>query len=236
MWTVWQTLGESLYFYRRHFWALFGLLVPLALPVFLLSEYRMLWVLHNDPKLASKDLLLLGPETLLSLLTSALTTLYAVAELDGQRLSRWQLLGRALRRLPSLVALQVLVFFAFLGGLLFFVLPGFWLLACLLPASVYVTVEGQSVPQAMQHSFTVFRPLAWQLLTAMALTLLLVPVLALVAGLATGAAQKLLPLGEQIAVNALFDALALLLSQYWSVVLVRYYDRQRQQPATDAIL
>lgn len=225
---VWESLQESLYFYRQHFFRLALLVVPAVLPLFIFSEYRVVALLHGDSSLAEQDPWLLGLNALASVLAGAITTLYAVAEIDGHALPAWTILGRALLVVPSLLALELLIFFAFLGGFLFLVVPGFWLVACLMPAFVYVAVERMPVPQAMQRSYERFRPVAWQLLGALAVAFLAFLLTVLPSVMLLTAISSLPGVLERVLLDALVYALGLLLNQFSRVLVVRYYDMQRQ--------
>jgi len=171
---------------------------------------------------------------LVGVFAGALTTLYTVAEIDGDLRSRTDLMRGALLAVPALMALQLLVFFAFLGGALFFIVPGFWLLACLLPASVYVVAERQPVPQAMQRSFVTFRPMAWELLMALVLAFAGILMMGLLVTVAASLITGLSSLPLRVLLDALTETLCLLLSQFLQVLLVRYYDRQRQPGAVES--
>ena len=238
MFGVWQSLGESLYFFRRHFFALARLLVPLALPVFLVSEYRVWWVLGGDEKRVSQDVTLLLANGLIGLYVLALTISYAVAELDGRRLPAQELMRRSLLAVPSLLALQLLMFLGL--GMVFMLksvpalivlllVPGLWLIACLMPTCVYIVAERQPVPVALQSSFRNFRAMGLQLLAAMVVVMLslFLPLVAVASGLSALIA-KLPQLPLRILLSGLVDTLALLLSQLWPILMVRYYDMQRQ--------
>lgn len=227
MWNAWERLEECLYFYRRHALALAMILLPVAVPAFLLKHFRAWWALGWDETLIQQDGLLVVLELLVGLFASAVTIAYAARALRGEQPAPAVVRREAVMVLPNFFLVQMLVAFAALGGFLFLILPGFWILACLMPAYVFVVADKLPVMQALQQSFRVFRPAAWQLLGTLALALLLMGDVLLLVIVLTYLVGDLPSVPRMIA-GAGLDVVTLLTSQLIPIVLVRFHDQYRQ--------
>lgn len=228
---AWQRLQESLYFFRQHWRMLAAILLPVVIPVMALKHYRIWSVLEGNMQAVQQDQLLFMAGQLLWLFTTAATILYVVAVTDNQPATASAIRREAVLRIPGLFLVHVAVTFAVLGGLLLLVIPGLWLLGCLMPAYVLVVAEKQGIFDALQQSFQRFRPHAWQLLlTLLTGVLLLLAVLSaflllssLVVSLRDSASVAL-----KVVTGTLMDAVVILCLQLVPVLLVRFYDLERE--------
>lgn len=221
---------ETLYFFRQHWLALLWLLAPVLLPLSLFQNHRFYYTHGGAPEAAAGDGLALGIQLMGGLLANALTILYALQQVRPAE-AETLLAGRplwheALSRAPLLMLVQLLVAFAILGGLLFFIIPGIWLAGVFLPAYVLVTVERPSPLGAMQAAWERFRPGAWVLAGSMGLLLL---GLLLALGLIGAVENALAGMGAAVgmAAGTVLDVAAMLLSQLVTILLVRFYDLER---------
>lgn len=226
---VFESLQQTGYFYRHHVWQLALYLAPVLLPIMVFLQARIDVVLHNNPDLAQKDPVVLVISLILGVIPNAITLIYAVRVVNGEGLSLRSVYRDAFMAAPKLALLYVLTAFATLGGMTLLILPGLWLLACLLPAGVLVAVEGQGVIQAMMASVTRFQPLAWQILLAMALAFPCWFLIALVcAQLSVPLDQPSIAAPVRWLVEGLLQFAAGLAGQYLQLLIVRFYDSRRE--------
>lgn len=228
---IFQRLQETLYFFWHHLTELLWRLVP-VLPLLALANYRF-FVLHDgDPAKAVGDPLMLLPQMLAGILATALTIRYALAVVLQQERGLGRLWGDALHRSLALAAVQVLAGFAIVAGLFALILPGIWLMGVLLPAYVIVMAEEVTAFGALQAAWARFRPQTWAVAASL-VTIFLVLFLVLSGLEALGRLLAAAPLPVRVALVSGLDLVGLLFSQLIGILLVRFYELERQQVATD---
>jgi hypothetical protein len=226
---IFQRLRETLHFFWHHLTDLLRRLVP-VLPLLALANYRFLVVHGADAKKAMGDPLMLLPQMLAGVLATGLTIRYTLAVVGGGDRGLGTLWGATVQRSMSLVAVQMLAGLAIAAGLLLLIVPGIWLMGVLLPAYVIVMVEQVGALGALQAAWARFRPQTWGV--ALCVITLALALLVVVSGLESLA--RLLtdaPLSLQVALVSGLDLVGLLFSQLIGIVLVRFYELEREQAA-----
>lgn len=224
---IFQRLNETLYFFWHHLTNLLWRLGP-VLPLLALANYRFFAVHGGDPEKAMGDILMLAPQMLAGILATGLTIRYTLAVLRQQERLPARLWGETLQRSMALAAVQVLAGLAIVAGLFLFIVPGIYLMGVLLPAYVIVMAEDVTVTAALQAAWARFRPQSWAVALCL-VTLLLVLFLVLSGLEALGQLLAGSPLALQVALVSLLDLVGLLFSQLVGILLVRFYEVERQQ-------
>lgn len=237
---VFQRLRETLYFFWHHLTPLLGRLLPL-LPLLVFANYRLLVVHGGDQEQAMQDLPLLACELLGSLSAMAVTLRFTLAEVGKAGLGPVALWQRALASLPTLAAVQILSgllvsagpLLMFVPGLqllgLLLVIPSLWLLGVLMPACVIAVEEKPGVFAALRAAWARFRPTAWEL--AASLFALMLGLVIVMSGLdALGRLLVAAPMPLRLAAVSGLELVGLLFSQMVAILLVRFYEIERQAP------
>lgn len=218
-------LRDTLQFFWQHLTELLWRLVPVLLPLLLLSNYRLVMMHQGDPEKAVTDPLTLLPQMLGGVAATAFTIVYTlrVLQADKAPLPGLAVLWReAARGFPALLAVQLLAGVAIVGGLLLLILPGIYLMGALLPAYVIAVQEVRSPIAALKASWARFRGQAWAV--SVCILLLLPGLLMVLSGL--GALEQLLndtPEIVRILAMSALDLVALLFAQLLGILLVRFY-------------
>lgn len=226
---IFQRLRETLHFFWHHLTDLLWRLAP-VLPLLALANYRFLVVHGADPKQAMGDPLMLLPQMAAGVLATGLTIRYALAVVSGGNRGLGALWSETVQRSLALVAVQVLAGLAVVAGLFLLIVPGIWLMGVLLPAYVIVMTEQVGALGALQAAWARFRPQTWGVaFCVITLALALFVVIAGLESLARLLAEAPLPL--QVALVSGLDLVGLLFSQLIGIVLVRFYELEREAAA-----
>lgn len=226
---IFQRLRETLHFFWHHLTDLLWRLAP-VLPLLALANYRFLVVHGADAKQAMGDPLMLLPQMAAGVLATGLTIRYALAVVSGGDRGLGALWGETVQRSLSLVAVQMMAGLAVVAGLFLLILPGIWLMGVLLPAYVIVMTEQVGALGALQAAWARFRPQTWGVaFCVITLALALFVVIAGLESLARLLADAPLPL--QVALVSGLDLVGLLFSQLIGIVLVRFYELEREAAA-----
>lgn len=226
---IFQRLNETLHFFWHHLTDLLWRLGP-VLPLLALANYRFFAVHGGDPGKAMGDVLMMVPQMLAGVLATALTIRYTLAVLRQQDRGPALLWGEALHRSLALAAVQVLAGLAIVAGLFLLIVPGIYLMGVLLPAYVIVMAEEVTATAALQAAWARFRPQSW--VVALCLVTLFLALFVVLSGLeALGQLLVDSPLALQVALVSVFDLVGLLFSQLVGILLVRFYELERQQAA-----
>jgi hypothetical protein len=224
-----QRLRETLHFFWHHLTDLLWRLAP-VLPLLALANYRFLVVHGADAQKAMGDPLMLLPQMAAGVLATGLTIRFALAVVSGGDRGLGALWSETVQRSLSLVAVQMLAGLAVVAGLFLLILPGIWIMGVLLPAYVIVMTEQVGALGALQAAWARFRPQTWGVafcVITLALALFVVIAgLESLARLLTGA-----PLPLQLALVSGLDLVGLLFSQLIGIVLVRFYELEREAAA-----
>lgn len=224
-----QRLNETLYFFWHHLTDLLWRLAP-VLPLLALANYRFFALHEGDVDRAGSDPMLLLAQSLAGVLATALAVRYALAVVRKGDVRAGVLWGAALERSLALMVVQLLAGLAIVAGLFLLIIPGIYLMGVLLPAMVIVLAEDLSATAALQAAWARFRPQSWAV--ALGVIVLSVALVVVLSGLeALGRLLADAPLGLQVAVVSLLDLVGLLFSQLVGILLVRYYELERQQAA-----
>lgn len=226
---IFHRLNEALYFFWHHLTDLLWRLGP-VLPLLALANYRFFALHDGDADKAMGDALMMVPQMLAGVLATALTIRYTLAVLRQQERGPARLWGDALQRSLSLAAVQVLAGLAIVAGLFLLIVPGIYLMGVLLPAYVIVMAEEVTATAALQAAWARFRPQSWAVALCL-VTLFLVLFLVLSGLNALGQHLSDAPLALQVALVSLLDLVGLLFSQLVGILLVRFYEIERQQAA-----
>lgn len=224
---VWSRLSETLYFFRQHLLALLWLLLPVLVPVSLFLNHRFYVTQGGDPEKAMADGMAIGLQVVAGLYANVLVIRYTLSNLgDGPVPGYGRLWQEAWGRVPALFVAQVLAGLMVILGLMLFVLPGIWLSGVLMPAYVLVVAEHLSGIDALKSAWARFRPAAWQMAaTLLALLLGLLTVMGSLALIEQGLE------GQEVTLRwltgAVLDVIGLLCAQTVSILLVRFYDLER---------
>lgn len=226
---IFQRLNEALYFFWHHLTDLLWRLAP-VLPLLALANYRFFAVHGGAAEKAAADPLLLLAQSAAGILATALAVRYALAVVQQGDIRPGKLWRAALDRSLALLVVQLLSALAIVAGLFLLIIPGIYLMGVLLPAMVIVLAEDVSATAALQAAWARFRPQSWAVaLGVIILSLVLVVVLS---GLeALGRLLAGAPLAVQVGVVSLLDLVGLLFSQLVGILLVRFYQLERQRAA-----
>lgn len=229
---IFQRLNEALYFFWHHLTDLLWRLAP-VLPLLALVNYRFFAVHGGDAQKAGADPLLLLAQSLAGVLATALAVRYALAVVQKGDLGAGKLWSAALDRSLALLLVQLLAGLAIVAGLFLLIIPGIYLMGVLLPAMVIVLAEDVSATAALQAAWARFRPQSWAVaLGVIIISLALVVVLSGLEALGRLLAGAPLPL--QVAAVSLLDLVGLLFSQLVGILLVRFYQLEREEAARAA--
>lgn len=226
---IFQRLNETLYFFWHHLTGLLWRLAP-VLPLLAVANYRFFALHGGDVEKANADLLFLLPRALAGVLALALTVRYALAVVQKGDVRAGALWSVALDRSMALVAVQLLSGIAIVAGLFLLIVPGIYLLGVLLPAMVILLAEDVSATAALQAAWARFRPQSWAVALGV-ITLGLALGIVLSGLKALGALLAGAPLPVQVAAVSLLDLVGLLFSQLVGILLVRFYQLERERAA-----
>lgn len=218
---VWQRLRATLGFFWQHMTLLLWGLLPVIWPLLLLADYRLLLVHGGRSEAAMTDLQLLLPQLLAGVLATAYSIRYTAliqAAAPAGFAACWQ---RAARTLPWLILVQMLAGVLIVAGFFLLILPGLFLMGCLLPAYVYVVERGLGPIAALKASWAAFRPQAWAV--SAGLCLLLAVLLMVMSGLeALGQQLRAAPDFVRLLAISGLDVVGILFAQLISIYLAHW--------------
>lgn len=228
---AWQWVRDSFFFFRHHAKALALLILPIAIPVLLLVNYRMWAVLGGDLKAVQDDAILSFSTQLLWVFATACTFIYTLGVAKGETKEPSLIRKEALFKVPELFLIAMMIQLAVIVGLLLLVIPGIWVWGCFAAAQVIVIAENRNIFEAISESFSRFKAKAFVVAFAFFLLSLLLFVGLILFFIAVG----LIGLGGDSAGLALkigFGTLAsmviFVLLQIVPILMVRVYDAHRE--------
>lgn len=229
---IWSRISEALFFYRQHLLALFGLLLPVLVPVSLFLNHRFYVVQGGDPEKAMSDGLAMGLQMVAGLYANALVIRYTLAHLGDQPVPGYgKLWQEAMSRVPALFVVQILVGLLVFAGLLLFILPGVWLLGVFMPAYVVAIAETKSGVESVRAAWGRYRPGAWQI--AASLGGVLLGLFVVMTGFAT--IEQLIQSQATTLrwmAGSVLDVAGLMFAQTVVILMVRFYDLERSSRST----
>ncbi|MDE1166798.1 MAG: hypothetical protein PW845_15775 [Pseudomonas sp.] len=208
--TPFSVLRDSLYFFRRHLWAI----LQLCLPLVVLESISKQVVDHvvgvdGSPVYDIVTGLLFYP-----LYTAALI-LFLDARSDGYSPRTRDLLAMAVRLWPMFALLAAMSTILIMLGVSMFVLPGLWVMVKLVFSEYLLVLRGYTPMAAMTESFRMSQGHFWRILTCVLGALVPLWAIDLLSGVIWPEPGNLLSL--------LLDSLNGFLQLFTSVVLYRLY-------------
>jgi hypothetical protein len=205
-----SVLRDSLYFFRRHFWAILQLCLPLV-------------VLESVSKQAVDHVIGVNGSPLYDIIVgllfyplyTAALILFLDARSDGYSPRNRDLLAMAVRLWPMFALLAGMSTVLIMLGVSIFVLPGLWVMVKLVFAEYLLVLRGMTPIAAMTESFRMSQGHFWRILACVLGALVPLWTIDLISGAVWPQPGDLLSL--------VLDSLNGFLQLFTSVVLFRLY-------------